>query len=544
MAEEKSVKNYSAYLKKIVMDSFRDYWDGSKFTGSLGPVSESTFVDYWTLRRRSLNLFKTNIYARGVIRRLVWNEINTGLVATPTPRASVLFPNKDALESENEAVEWGEKIAAQFDLYSSTPSVFDWGKKDTFGSFQEKVRLESLICGDGIIISRIDKETGLPRWQWVNGNHIRTPDVQNLKENHYIRHGVEFDKWGKRVAYYVQSEVNGEYSYERIPVRAERSGRLVSWMVYGSEHFIDDVRGEPFLSDSIYMLKDLDRTRDAEVRAALVNAMIPLFIEEAPQTIAIPRPSGGIGGATLASVNPAIPSIPQSQGLPPGYDVLPPTNQIDIMNPGTIYKTPTGGKITSFQTNRPNVNYSTFEKSVIATLAWSHGLPPEILMLEFQGSYSASRQANNEFEVYLKRFTQRFSEAVTRPIYDEFFDQMVLTGALSLPGFAKAMMSGDWKTIEAWKGCAWTGLSRPSVDRLKEANASVVLLDSGLTTYDIESRRHSGLGFIQTMMAIKREKDLMDRMGFTPKTMENNNGEPAYQNTAENDDENEGEQEK
>ena len=46
------------------------------------------------------------------------------------------------------------------------------------------------------------------------------------------------------------------------------------------------------------------------------------------------------------------------------------------------------------------------------------------------------------------------------------------------------------------------------------------------------------------MMAIKREKDLMDRMGFTPKTMENNNGEPVYQNTAENDDENEGEQEK
>lgn len=107
MAEEKSVKNYSAYLKKIVMDSFRDYWDGSKFTGSLGPVSESTFVDYWTLRRRSMNLFKTNIYARGVIRRLVWNEINTGLVVTPTPKASVLFP-KEALEREDEAVEWGE----------------------------------------------------------------------------------------------------------------------------------------------------------------------------------------------------------------------------------------------------------------------------------------------------------------------------------------------------------------------------------------------------------------------------------------------------
>lgn len=505
------------------MDSFRDYWDGSKFTGSLGPVSESTFVDYWTLRRRSMNLFKTNIYARGVIRRLVWNEINTGLVVTPTPKASVLFPKKEALEREDEAVEWGERIASQFELYASTPAVFDWGKKESFGSFQEKVRLESLICGDGIIISRIDKDTGFPRWQWVNGNHVRTPDREDLKDGHYIQHGVEFDKWGKRVAYYVQSEVNGNYSFERIPVRAERSGRLVSWMVYGSEHFVDDVRGEPFLSDSIYMLKDLDRTRDAEVRASLVNAMIPLFIEEAPQAIAIPRPSAG---AALAQPNHSIPQIPQSQALPQGYDVMPPTNQIDIMNPGTMYKTPAGGKITSFQTNRPNVNYSTFEKSVIATLAWSHGLPPEILMLEFQGSYSASRQANNEFEVYLKRFTQRFSEAVTRQIYEGFFEQMVLTGSLSLPGYARAMMNGDWKVLEAWKSCTWTGLSRPSVDRQKEATASQTLLDNGLTTFDMESRRHCGLSFAQVMQTQKRERELMERMGFVPHTMENNNGEP------------------
>lgn len=532
MAEEKSVKNYSAYLKKIVMDSFRDYWDGSKFTGSLGPISESTFVDYWTLRRRSMNLFKTNIYAGGVIRRLVWNEINTGLVVTPTPKASVLFPKKEALEREDEAVEWGEKIASQFELYASTPAVFDWGKKESFSSFQENVRFESLICGDGIIISRIDKDTGFPRWQWVNGNHVRTPDREDLKDGHYIQHGVEFDKWGKRVAYYVQSEVNGEYSFERIPVRAERSGRLVSWMVYGSEHFVDDVRGEPFLSDSIYMLKDLDRTRDAEVRASLVNAMIPLFIEEAPQTIAVPRPSAG---AALAQPNHSIPQIPQSQALPQSYDVMPPTNQIDIMNPGTMYKTPAGGKITSFQTNRPNVNYSTFEKSVIATLAWSHGLPPEILMLEFQGSYSASRQANNEFEVYLKRFVQRFSEAVTRQIYEGFFEQMVLTGSLSLPGYARAMMNGDWKVLEAWKSCTWTGLSRPSVDRQKEATASQTLLDNGLTTFDMESRRHCGLSFAQVMQTQKRERELMERMGFVPHTMENNNGEPiAAEENVEN----------
>ena len=102
MMSEKSIDNYGNFLKdmtvKALADYFGgDYWDGSKFFGSLGPVSQWTFVDYWRLRRRSMQLFRTNIYAKGVIRRLVWNEIHTGIVATPTPTGAVLFPNKRLL---------------------------------------------------------------------------------------------------------------------------------------------------------------------------------------------------------------------------------------------------------------------------------------------------------------------------------------------------------------------------------------------------------------------------------------------------------------
>ena len=532
---EKTIENYGNFLKQMTIKALGDYygkdtWDGSKFWGSLGPVSEWTFVDYWKLRKRSMKLFRTNLYAKGVIRRLVWNEIHTGIIATPTPMGSVLFPSMDEVEREQQAVKYGEQISVQFDLYSNTPAVFDWSKKETFGTFQELVRMESLISGDGIIISRIDKDTNLPRWQWVNGDHIKTPDTTNLLSGHYIKHGVEFDKWGKKVAFYVQSVVDGAYEYERIPVRGERSGRLISWMVYGSEHFIDDVRGEPLLADSIYMLKDLDRTRDAEVRASLVNAMIPLFLEESPNEIkpvgpadyarAI-RPAAGANGA----------AAPADGVLPANYPpvINPPTNQIDIMNPGTVYKTPAGGKIQSFQTNRPNVNYSTFEKSIIAVLAWSKGIPPEVLMLEFGNNYSASRQANNEFEVYLSRFVKKYANEVTQPMFNCWITQMVLTGQLDLPGFMRAYgQTGEWRVLSAWMQCTWTGLNRPSVDRLKEANASQTLLDNGLTTYDLEARRHSGLSFMQVMQTQKRERELMERMGFTPHTLEDNNGKPAY----------------
>lgn len=539
----KSIENYSDFLKDLTVKALGDYysgnfWNGDKFPGSLGPVSEWVFVDYWKLRKRSMKLFRTNTYMKGVIRRLVTNEIHTGIVATPTPMGSVLFPGSDGMEQAQRAVEYSDKIANEFDLYCNSPAVFDWSKKDTFGAFQKLVRTESLISGDGIIISRIDKATNLPRWQWVNGDHIRTPDTPNLIDGHYIKHGVEFDKWGKKVAFYVQSLVDGAYEYERIPVRGEKSGRLISWMVYGSEHFVDDVRGEPFLADAIYMLKDLDRTRDAEVRASLVNAMIPLFLEEAPDEIKIaagpadyarslrgpaaPASSAGsINGAALP---------PMPDGPAPAYlNVTPPTNQIDIMNPGTVYKAPNGGKITSFQTNRPNVNYSTFEKSIIAVLAWSHNIPPEILMMEFGNNYSASRQANNEFEVYLSDFVKSFSLAVNKPIYESWITQMALTGQIDLPGFVRAYGNPEaWRIVNGWMQCVWTGLNRPSVDRNKEANASQTLLDNGLTTYDIEARRHSGLSFAQVMQTLKRERELMAKTDFVPHVLEDNNGKPAY----------------
>ena len=272
---EKTLDNYNLYL----MDLAQDAWNGSKFEGSFGPITDFTFVDYWTLRKRSLRLFKENLYAKGIIRRLIWNEIHTGLVAAPMPVGSVIWSKKSEDEQEEKATDYAERFSTEFDLYASTPAVFDWGKKQNFGAFQEQVRFESLVCGDGIIISRIDNKTGLPRWQWVNGDNIRTPDNYTPKGGNWIKHGVEFDKYGKKVAFHIRTEINGDVHFERVPTRGEKSGRLISWMVYGSETLLDDTRGEPFLADTLYMLKELDRYRDAETRAAVINAMLAFFID-------------------------------------------------------------------------------------------------------------------------------------------------------------------------------------------------------------------------------------------------------------------------
>lgn len=117
----KTAEKYGEYLVSVIKDA--GYWNGDKFPGSIGATPEWEYVDYWTLRRRSLDLFRKNIYAKGIIRRLLWNEIHTGLVATPTPVAPEIWRGGDEMESAERGVEAAARISSAFDLYSSTPAT-------------------------------------------------------------------------------------------------------------------------------------------------------------------------------------------------------------------------------------------------------------------------------------------------------------------------------------------------------------------------------------------------------------------------------------
>lgn len=508
-------------FRAFAEDAVKFVWDGDKYPAHFGVTKDYEFTDYWTLRRKSLQLFTENPYCRGIIRRILRNEIFTGLVPNATPNASVLWPDMDEMEREERALEAAEKMNAAFSLYSQNYEIFDCKKQLTFGEWQEQVRLETLLCGDGIIISRINRNTGLPMWEFINGDHIKDPPCFDIPADHTIKHGVELDWWGRHVAYYVETvRGNGEVVYERIPVKGKKSGRQIAWMVYGSEHFFSDVRGEPLLAAVLGILKELDRYRDAEERAAVVNAMLAFFVK---------RPANASASSSMTAGLSDFKSRTRAAG---GADTVERTARppIKIMEPGTVIDDLAAGEdLQSFNTQRPNVNYKAFEQAILDAVCWSLEIPPEIVTMKFTSSYSASRQANNEFGVYLRYRCFKNAKDFCQIIYEEFIIQACLNGWLSLPGFLAVCNDGaQWQKRAAWLSCAWTGLNRPSVDALKEVNASRLALDEGLTTYDIEARKTCGVSFRQVMLARKNEQELMANMGFTPHSYEDNNGKPAY----------------
>lgn len=510
--ESKTEKQVYQYY---VTDLISAIWTGDKFPGGFGLTKEYTWVDYYTLRTRSVQLFKENLYARGMIRRLLRNEIHRGLNLEANSITELTGLTDD------EAIIWDEESELNWKVWCDEKNICDWRKQKTLGELQHDCRQTALISGDCLVVIHIDQKTSLPSIELIDGTNIKTPLTVKVRKGNRIVHGVELDKFDRQVAYWVQSNTDMGFESKRIPAYGEKSKRRIAWLVYGTDKRLDEVRGEPILALVLYMLKELDRYRDSEQRAAVLNSIIPLFIQ---------KTEGGLGSHPLNAG-----AVRRGTDTTEDFDGTERTYHITSMLPGTIpEELNKGEEPKSFDTKRPNVNFKIFEETIINAFAWSCEIPPEIARLLFQSNFSASRQANNEFNIYLSYISWKFGNNFCQPIYEEYLTASILLNQIETPNFLNAYWSGDWRIMRAWFNAEWTGISRPSVDILKDVNAAEKGLALRITTYDQQSRRISGMSFRAVIKKLAREKMLLDQVGLTSSVDETSTGEPVDERLSNN----------
>lgn len=467
--------------------------DGEKFAGGFG-LTEILATDYWTLRQRSSQLFKQNLFARGVIRRLVTNEINTGLHLEAVPEERILGKAEDAL------ADWTEDVENRFELWGESPRHCDRSELRTFGQLQYIARLEALVAGDVLVVLEQGARTRVPAVRLVGGDSVQTPLGVEPAKGHRIRHGVEVDVAGRHVAYWIRQD---DGTSQRLPAYGG-SGRRIAWLVYGTDKRLDEVRGEPLLAIVLQSLREIDRYRDSTQRKAVINSFLAMFVEKSEDKPGSrPLTRGGITRSAKVQLD--------STGTPRRFSTT-------EMVPGlTIEELQTGETIKAHGAQGTDEKYADFQDAIIYGVSWTLEIPPEILTLSFNANYSASQAAINEFKMYLDRVRADFGTCFCAPIYQDWLLSEVLNERVAAAGLLDAWRDPlDYATFAAWTASDWTGHIKPSTDILKQARGYTVALDRGLTNYDRASREFSGTKFSKNVRKLRRELAMLREMGLVP----------------------------
>lgn len=486
------VAQLSAYLGQTSSDpTSYSLFDGGKFAGGFGATQVQT-VDYWTLRARSSQIFNENLYGRGLIRRLITNEINTGLTPEACPDEQVLGLAEDSLSA------WTEITENRFNLWAKNAQVCDWLKESTFGEIQRTVRREALVTGDVLVVLLQDPATRLPAVQLISGASVQTPfdsSAARVPPGHKITHGVEFDALGRVFAYHVLQD---DGKYKRLLAYGPASGRRQSWLVFGTDKRMDDVRGQPLLSLVLQSLKEIDRYRDSTQRKAVINSILALFIkkgEDKPGTL--PFTGGAVRRDQVDVSDGTTGNTPRKFNI--AHQV--PGMVIDELQHGEepVLK---GGEGT-------DLNFGPFEEAIIQAVAWANEIPPEILTLAFSNNYSASQAAINEFKIYLNLRWTKSGEELCSPVYNEWLVSEALNRKITAPTLLDAWRDPAKHDIfSAWTAVDWYGSIKPSTDTFKQAKGSKLLVAEGWSTNAREARVTTGTKFSKNVQRLKRENQL------------------------------------
>lgn len=435
-----------------------------------------------TLRDRSRDLARNHYAARGALRTITANEIRSGL----RPRANIDASWAEISDTQaRSAEETLNRLWREWQCYA------DYGQRLSFYAMQAVVRRTQLESGDTIVARRYKERYGSPlglALEVIESDRLSNPQGQIMTpDGNQIRGGVVIEKSdGSERGYYIQNTHPGDYfqgpidlNWTYVP-RLDRQGHWLMRHVYAVER-PGQSRGEPFFAPVLNLFAQLDDYVEAEIVAAQAAACFSMFITK-------DNPSSAVSSfQTMTNVKGEAQTL---NYLEPGV--------IEYLNPGE--------QATAFSPNRPGSNFEVFVKNVIGFIGAGLGLPPQLIMQNFENmNYSQLRGALVQAWCVFTSDQDFLIEQFCQPVWEEFVHECWLRGLVDLPGYE------EWPA--AYTQAIWVRPGREAVDALKDAQADAVRVRNGTASY-ADVLGIEGKDFGEHMAQLKREKDLMDKLGL------------------------------
>lgn len=459
------------------------------FTPHSGSPNSDINWNNMTLRQRGRMLYMSSPLATSAVNTNRTKVIGVGL----TMKSSV---NCDVLGiSPEEAKKWEKRTEAEFRLWAYRKQSCDAIGMNNFDALQQLALVSWLMSGDVFaVFKRYPVTYSNPyslRVHIVEADRIRTPDRMggiglagctdgvNSENGNRIFDGVEVDANGCATAYHICSNYPWQVSSEpaqwtRVEAYGEKTGLPNILHIMSSER-PDQYRGVTYLAQVIEPLLQLRRYTESELMAALVQSFFTAWIVTKTDQSEIPVNEVGAGD---------IAGIP---GESPVYDNVSRSQNEYEMGPGTVAHLEDGEDIKFGSPNIPTAGFDTFVKTFCKLVGSGLGVPYDVLIKEYNSSYSSARAALldawEEFRMRRKWFVDDFCQ----PVYEVWLHEAVARGRIKAPGFF-----GDPLVRAAWCSARWIGPTQGSLDPLKEAKAAVLQIQHGLKTHEQVARETGG----------------------------------------------------
>ena len=467
-------------------------------TATSGSPETDILLNIQLLRERSRLMYQNAPPVTSAIKTYCTNVIGTGLKPKPTIDAAVLGM------TEEQAREFERKILAEFRLWASDPKSCDALGMNTFDEQQNLAMNAWAQSGDAFTLIQREKRTRMRpyslRLRLIEADRVRVPaqnsmtfSVEGMADNgNRIFDGVEVNARGAVEAYYIASGYPHEYSpqpmtYKRVEAYGARTGlpNILPLMVAERP---DQYRGVPLLSNVVEELLQLRRYTEGELAAAVIQSFWTAFITTETDPTEMPFNE----------------AIPEDE---PGGGVSNDENEYEL-GPGTVNHLKLGEKVIFGQPTHPQAGFDVFQGAISEQIGAALGMSRDLLLKKFGESYSASRAELLEAWKTFATVREWFINDFCRPIYKIWFYEAVATGRITAPGFF------DDPIIQAaYLGCDWIGPSAGQINPVDEIKASILAINAGLSTHEIEAARLNGSDFATNIQKLKTENERLREAG-------------------------------
>ncbi len=444
------------------------------------------------LRQRARNLYMTAPVATSAIKNNRTNVVGQGLHL----KCRI---NRDILGLTQEQADLWERRTEQYFLLWAESKFCDIKRLDNFFELQQTALTGWLMNGDAFALLRKGTPVKMQpfdlRIQLIESDRVTTENsmgtfglIKELEDGNRVVNGVEINSLGEVVAYWICNCYPNEHTTKK-----KKWTRVVA---FGEETYTQNVihvieseraeqyRGVPYLAPVIEVLKQLTNYTDAEIMAALVNAIFAIFIETDPdnEEDSFDGTDDDEEGENDRNVG---------------------SNEIR-MGSGTIHSLAPGERVKPVDPSRPNVNFDLFVTAMSKQIGAALEVPEDILLKKFDASYSASRASQMEAWKAFRMRRTWFINDFCQPIYEAWLTEAIIKGYIKAPGFfTNPLVRKAWTTAE------WSGPAQGQIDPIKEVTAADKRVASGFSTIEQETMLINGGDYDKNMEQRKLEKRKM-----------------------------------